>query len=152
VTEARLPESPDDYPVRIEFDIHWGDMDAFGHANNARYLTWFESCRTAYFRRIGLRIVAPSAVGPIIAHTSCDYLSPIVYPARLTCGASVSKLGNTSFTMRYGLWPSDAPGALAARGEAVIVLLDYRAKQKVRIGDEMRRAIEATEGRPLTPG
>jgi acyl-CoA thioester hydrolase len=140
------------YPVRIEFDIHWGDMDAFGHANNARYLTWFESCRSAYFQKIGLRIDTPSSPGPILAHISCDYLSPIVYPARLVCGAYVPKIGNTSFTMNYGLWRSEEPTALAARGESVIVLFDYRTMQKVRIGNDLRRAIEATEGRPLKPG
>jgi hypothetical protein len=54
--------------------------------------------------------------------------------------------------MDYGLWSPEAPSALLARGKSVIVLFDYATMQKVRIGNELRRAIEATEGRPLTPG
>jgi acyl-CoA thioester hydrolase len=131
--------------------------------NNARYFTWFESCRTAYFMRIGLKVGGPSSLGPIMAHISCDYLSPIVYPATLVCGARVPKIGNTSFSMQYALWrrddaakspttlgsprrgTGDAPADLCARGESVIVLMDYATMQKVRVTDDLRRAIANVE-------
>ena len=71
------------YPITIAFDVQWGDMDAFGHVNNARYFTWFESCRSVYFVRMGLRMDRPSALGPIVANLTCDYLAPVVYPANL---------------------------------------------------------------------
>jgi acyl-CoA thioester hydrolase len=134
------------FPVSIEFDIQWADMDAFGHVNNARYFTWFESARVAYFAKIGLRMDAPSEVGPIVAHIGCDYLSPVVYPARLVCAARVPKIGNTSFSMDYVLWPSGAPSEPCAKGESVVVTMDYRTMQKVRVPDELRRAIGALEG------
>jgi acyl-CoA thioester hydrolase len=137
---------PARYPVRIEFDIHWSEMDAFGHVNNARYFTWFESARIAYFEKIGLRMDAPSEVGPIVAHIGCDYLAPVVFPAKLVCAASVPKIGNTSFSMDYALWRSDAPAELCARGESVIVTLDYTKMQKVRVPDALRRAIGELEG------
>jgi acyl-CoA thioester hydrolase len=136
---------PHRYPVSIEFDIHWGDMDAFGHVNNARYFTWFESCRTAYFLRVGLGVRGPSQLGPILAHIGCDYLSPIVYPAKLVCGTRVTKIGNTSLSMEYALWASGASGDLFARGESVIVLMDYTTMRKVPVGDQLRRAIDAVE-------
>jgi acyl-CoA thioester hydrolase len=133
------------YPVTIVFDVNWGDMDAFGHVNNARYFTWFESCRTAYFVRLGLRMDHPSSLGPIVARLSCDYIAPVSYPANLTCGVSVVKIGNTSFTMAYGLWATGKPEQLHARGESVVVLLDYDTNQKVRVPDYIRRAIDELE-------
>ncbi len=33
------------WPVTVELPVQWGDMDAFGHVNNAVYLRWFESRR-----------------------------------------------------------------------------------------------------------
>jgi acyl-CoA thioester hydrolase len=134
--------------VTISIDVLWGDMDAFAHVNNARYFSWFESCRTAYFSRIGLRMDRPSELGPILAHVSCDYLSPIVYPAKLVCGARVPKIGNTSFSMDYALWRSDEPSDLCARGQSVIVLVDYSTMRKVRVTDELRRAIHDLERWP----
>ena len=146
-----MPESSARYPVMIEFDIHWGEMDAFGHVNNARHFTWFESCRIAYFLRIGLRANGPSSFGPILAHIGCDYLSPIVYPARLVCGARVPRIGNTSFAMEYALWHSGDPAKLSARGESVIVLMDYEAGHKVPVTDALRRAIDEVERGAAAP-
>jgi acyl-CoA thioester hydrolase len=134
------------YPVRVEFDIHWADMDAFGHVNNARFFTWFESSRIAYFTRIGLRMDRPSEIGPIVAHIACDYLTPVVFPARLVCAARVPKIGNTSFSMEYALWHSQAPAKPCARGESVIVTMNYTTMQKTRVPDDLRRAIGELEG------
>jgi acyl-CoA thioester hydrolase len=133
------------FPVTISFDVQWGEMDAFGHVNNARYFTWFESCRSVYFIRIGLRMNKPSSLGPIVARLTCDYLSPVVYPASLVAGTRVSQIGNTSFTMEYGLWNKGDPDHLVATGTSVVVLFDYTAQTKVRVPDEIRDAIAKLE-------
>jgi acyl-CoA thioester hydrolase len=130
-----------DYPVIVTFPVHWGELDAFGHVNNARYFTWFESARVAYFREIGIGMDRPSALGPIVASGSCDYLRPVTYPAEMTVGATVTSIGNTSFAMAYGLWRSETPGKLYARGTTVVVAFDYVAMKKVRVPDEIRQAM-----------
>ena len=43
----------DNYPVVLDVCVAWGDMDALGHVNNARYFSYFESARLAYFDQIG---------------------------------------------------------------------------------------------------
>ena len=32
----------DDYQVVIDLTLAWSELDQLGHANNARYFTWFE--------------------------------------------------------------------------------------------------------------
>ena len=81
--------------------VQWGDMDAFGHVNNARFFTWFETARIAYFREIGLPSDLAGGIGPILAHTGCDYLSPVEYPAELLVGARATRLGGSSFHHGY---------------------------------------------------
>jgi len=137
--------APNAYPITIAFDVQWGDMDAFGHVNNARYFTWFESCRSVYFLRLGLRMDGPSSLGPILASITCDYLAPVVYPASLVAAARVTKIGNTSFSMEYGLWKKDTPDHLVARGTSVQVLFDYAAQKKMRVPDAIRDAIAKIE-------
>ena len=34
---------------RTKLDIRFVDIDAFGHVNNAHYLTYFEQARVRYF-------------------------------------------------------------------------------------------------------
>jgi acyl-CoA thioester hydrolase len=135
--------APAAFPVEVRFSIHWGEMDALGHVNNARYFTWFESARMALFEHIGLDTGGVPGVGPILAHTSCDFLAPVTYPAEIAAGTRIARLGTTSFTMQYGVTLLSAePPRLVARGEGVVVLIDYRTGQKVRIPADLRQALE----------
>ena len=133
----------DDYPIQVRFPMHWGEMDALGHANNTRYFRWFETARIALFERLGLRANEPMEVGPILATTTCDFLRPVVYPANLVVGARVARVGNTSFLTEYAVARTEAPGELYARGSGVIVVIDYRTMAKVPVPDEIRAAIDA---------
>jgi acyl-CoA thioester hydrolase len=136
------------YPVTVEFPIHWGEMDAFGHVNNARYFTWFESSRIAFFRAAGIAMERSAPVAPILAAAHCDYLEPVVFPALLVVGSRASKLGHTSVTLEHAVWPSGAPERLLARGNSVVVLLNYATGEKVRIPDAFRAAIATLQAGP----
>ena len=131
------------FPVTVRLPLLWGDMDALGHANNARYFTWFESARIAFFTQVGIVADTPSTAGPIVATTTCTFHKPLVYPADLIVGARVSKVGNTSFTMEYAVATEAAPDDLCATGSAVVVLIDYETQQKVRVSDAVRASIAA---------
>lgn len=130
-----------DYPVHTTFPVHWGDMDALGHVNNTIYFRWFETARIAFFDRIGLKAAGKPAVGPILAHTSCDFLRPLTYPATVLAGARSGRIGRTSFTMEYGV--QQVGGPMVARGSGVIVLVDYQTGAKVPIPADLRQAIAA---------
>src|SRR5262245_7570674 len=41
------------FPVVIDQDVRWGDLDAYGHVNNTVFFRFFESARIAYFEAIG---------------------------------------------------------------------------------------------------
>ena len=59
-----------EYPVVLNQDIIWGDMDAFGHINNSVYFRYFEDARIAYFDQIGVHEHKKQfGVGPILATT-----------------------------------------------------------------------------------
>lgn len=121
----------------------WGDMDALGHVNNARYFAWFESARIALFERVGLAATGTPEIGPILAHTRCDFLAPVRYPAEVLAGTRIARLGITSFTMTYQIALAGEPGRAVARGEGVVVLIDYRSGAKVAIPAELRAALTA---------
>jgi acyl-CoA thioester hydrolase len=146
------------FAVTLEIPLLWGDMDSLRHVNNARYFTWFETARIAYFER--LREHIPGAgnepaglgeVGPILASTSCDYLRPVVYPGRVTVGARVTEIGNSSLRMEYAVARSETLADVCARGTSVVVLVRYATMEKVRVSDEVRAAIAQIEkGAALT--
>lgn len=132
----------DGYPVTIRFPMHWGEMDALGHANNARFFTWFESARIALFERLAMGAGRPVGIGPVLKSTRCEYLAPVVYPAEIVIGVRVSRIGRTSLTTEYAAARAETPDAPAALGEGVVVLVDYGTMKPVPIPDDVREALE----------
>jgi acyl-CoA thioesterase FadM len=56
----------------------WGDIDAFGHVNNATYLTYIQEARvdfTWYARQ--RRDEKPLLLDMVVARAEVDYVSPI---------------------------------------------------------------------------
>jgi len=134
------------FPVKLEHRVQWGEMDAFGHVNNANYLRWFESARIAYFEKVAVSIGAKDASPwvPILARATVDFRKPVTYPDTVTLEATVTKFGTTSFTMAYRA--VSATLGVAAEGEAIVVLLDPATGQKTPLPDALRAGITALEG------
>lgn len=138
--------NPDHFPVSLSVPVQWGEMDAFGHVNNTVYLRWFESARIAYFELVSVpSTLADPGARPILGRATVDFRSPVTYPDTVTVEAGVSRLGTTSFTMRYRA-TSRAQGRLVAEGDAVVVMVDPETGQKTPLSDALRTAIEAAQG------
>ncbi len=128
--------------VTFETPVAWGDMDAFQHVNNTVYLRWFESARIALFEQAGVLDPAESGgVGPILARTEIDYRVPLRFPDRVSATAHVVRVGTTSFVLAYRV--TNAEGKVAAEGQTVIVMLNYRTGEKVAIEPGLRSRLEA---------
>ncbi len=130
----------------LEVAVAWAEMDVFGHVNNTVHLRWFESARIRYFEQAGVAttIAAGATAWPLLVHSSIDYKAKVVYPDTILVDARVTKLGNTSFTMRYSA-RSNQQGKVVAEGESVVVMVDPATGVKVPLPAELRARIEALE-------
>lgn len=141
-----IKELTRDYPVVIELEVRWGDMDAFNHVNNVSYLRYFESGRIAYFRALDLaEFFDTDGIGPILADTFCRYKFPLTYPDRISVGVRSRDLGEDRFIQDY-IVVSHAHGRVAATGNGTIVTFDYAAGRKSPIPDVVRSRIAELEG------
>lgn len=133
----------DDFPVRIDVPVAWGDMDAFAHVNNTVYFRWFESVRIECFRRVGWpEVQERTGIGPILARTQCVFRKPLAFPDTVRVGARITDLGSDRFTMVYRV-DSERLGPEAATGEGRIVSFDYRAGAKAPLPEPVRAALAA---------
>lgn len=140
-----IDELTREYPVVIQMEVRWGDMDAFNHVNNVSYLRYFESGRIAYFEALDLGdFFGTKGVGPILAETSCRYKFPLTYPDRISVGTRSNNLGTDRFDQQY-IVVSHRYGRVAATGDGTIVTFDYTANNKSPIPDEVRERLEALE-------
>lgn len=122
----------------VPWQVIFRDVDAFGHVNNAVYLTYFEWARAQmWFALNGLEGV-PTDIGFIVARAEVDFILQIgMEPIEIR--VRISEMRNTSFDTVYELRLAD--GRLAATGKVVVVLFDWENQRKKPIGDELRQKV-----------
>lgn len=134
------------FKVKVDVPVRWGDMDALGHVNNARYLTFFETGRIAYFESLSPdKRAAIEGATPVLAHVDVDYLKPVEYPATLQVCVRVVRVGNTSLEWEH-LVLDKATGEAVAFGKAVLVSFDFAKKTKAPLPESVRKKIREIDG------
>lgn len=129
-----------EFPVRVAIPVQWGDQDALGHVNAARYLTWFETARVEMLKQLGWKRVQAAGIGPILASITCNYRRPVHFPDTVTIGGRVERIGRTSIIVTHAI-ASLSQGTIVADGTSVVVTYDYDSKQPVPVPDDLKRAI-----------
>jgi len=118
--------------------VQWGDMDAYGHVNNAVYFRYFENIRMTFFEQVGVaEYMQKHQVGPILASTQCRFRSALVHPDQIIIATRITELREHDLIMQYAVF-SEAQDKLAAEGEGRVVYYDYRRSQKAVIPESLR--------------
>jgi acyl-CoA thioester hydrolase len=132
--------SLDDFNIKVDIPIAWGDMDAFNHVNNTRFFRYFETARIKYFEKAGfIETMQKNSIGPILASISAKLIKPLFYPDTVTVGARVTSIEPTQFTMEY-IIESKSKG-VAAIGESKMVAYDYKSSKRTTLPDIVRNKI-----------
>jgi acyl-CoA thioester hydrolase len=134
--------------VTIVVPVAWGEMDSYGHVNNAVYFRWFESGRMEYFRRLGWpEIEKATGIGPILHSTEARFRAPLEWPDEVEIATRVDGVQTDRFTMRYEI-RSRKLERVACTGSGLVVAYDYRALRKATLPEEIVRRIAALEPPP----
>lgn len=115
------------------FAIAWGDMDALGHVNNARYFDYFQEARIDWLHQLGMNLTSES--GPVVVEAACTFLKPVVYPAILTLKSRLENPGRTSIIMRHFLFQNET---LMAEGHCKLVWVNYTSARPVELPDALK--------------
>jgi acyl-CoA thioester hydrolase len=135
-----------DYSVYVTLPVQWGEMDAYGHVNNAVLFRYFESARVAYLDASGFsESWEQDRIGAILQSTACRFRRPLFYPDTVQAGARVSRVDTDRFTMEYRVI-SLTHDAVAADGEGIVVSYDYTRSAKAPIPEAVRRRITELDG------
>ena len=133
------------FPVVIELDVGWSDMDSFDHVSNLVYFRYFQDARLVYLDRVGwLASKRERGLGPILKSTSATYRKPLKFPDHIWVGARLIDLQPDRMTVEHKL-VSRAWDAVACEGLAVMVSYDYRNECKCALPDAVRKAVEELE-------
>jgi acyl-CoA thioester hydrolase len=138
------------YTVVFELSPRFRDTDAMGHINNAVYVTYLEVGRQEYWKRIS-QVPDYRRVPFILAHVTIDFRSEALVNEVLEVATRCEWIGTRSFAFRYEI-RAQAGRRLVVEATTVQVCYDYEAKRSLPMPAELRRQLEAFEGRALTKG
>lgn len=125
---------------QVTIRIRWRDMDAYGHVNNAVYLSYLEECRDAW-----VQALLGSAEGSwdfVLAHVGVDYRRQLTQTdGEIVVSCRLASFGRSSIRTREAIVMSD--GTLAAEAEAVVVPRDPKADRSRPLSEAERELLAA---------
>ena len=143
-------------PVRADFRFHhelrvrFAETDLQGIVFNGNYLTYYDVAWTEYFRALGLRWKDLLEMGAdtVLARTTIEFKSPAEFDQVLEIYTRVSKIGNTSLTFDFEIYP-EGEDYLVGSASSLYVCIDPKTLRPVRVPDPLRSRINEFEGRDL---
>jgi len=137
----------DDFRHATHVQVRLGDLDPFGHVNNAVVATYVEQGRVLYLRDVLGTGADPVSMPFILARLEIDYLEQTLFDDPVEVGTRVDWIGRSSVHMSHLLTGRD--GRELARSEAVLVAFDYEIEKPVPVSEVWRAAMATYEGRSL---
>ena len=155
--------------LRVALPLRWGDLDAYGHVNNATMLRLLEEARVRTFwvngeddpagaaapAAPGLRLVRGGAAADtltLIAEQRVRYLAPMPYTERpVDIQMWVTQIGGASFELGYEVFSPVGvePPTLYCRASSTIVFVDAATGRPRAMSPEERAGLEAYRGEPV---
>ena len=90
-----------DFSFQHSLKTRWKDLDAFGHVNNAVFLSYVEDARILFFKRWKINYKERSL---IVASAKIDYIKQLKHPTDITIGQKVSRIGTKSFDIKSAIF------------------------------------------------
>jgi acyl-CoA thioester hydrolase len=126
-----------------QIEIRWRDQDAYGHVNNAVYLTYLEEVRDEWLERaLG---DAGDACGYVTARVAIDFRRELTQDDdAIVARLWLTRIGTSSVTTQEEI--VTVSGELAAEAEAVLVARDTETGRSRPLTDVERAALERELG------
>ena len=141
MSDRAKPSARSDYPIFYTLESRWADNDIYGHINNVAYYAYFDSVVNRFLiEEGGLRPGVDTVVGYVV-HSGADYFSPASYPATLTLGLKVLRIGEKSVRWEVGVFASDAEQSCVT-GTFTHAFVDRESGRSAPVPEGIRRAIE----------
>jgi len=152
----RAPQVDGEFTYEHPLEVRFVDTDAFGHVNNATYLSYFEAARAGYYAKVVGQPFMTGARGTsdmfVLAEARISYRAPSFFGETVMVGCRFAWASRTSFGLEYRIRADEsvvAPARQIADGETVQVMFDLASNKVVRVPEDLLAMFEAYEGRVI---
>ena len=141
------PDSPHEWHHLITVEVRFADVDMFDHVNNAKYLTYIESARVAYYTTV-TGLTDPRTFDMTVARAEIDFVNAAFYGETLHVYSRASRIGTKSWTLEHEIRDASTD-ELVARASTVNVHFDHDTGKSHRLPAAVIESMERFEGRSL---
>lgn len=121
----------------VPYHVLFGDIEAFGHVNNAVYFTYFEWGRTQLWFEL-TQWGGARDIGFILARAECDFKKQLALES-VEIWTRIGHMGTSSIEFIAEIRRSD--GEVAAASRIVAVLFDWERQAKTAIEEDLRTKV-----------
>jgi acyl-CoA thioester hydrolase len=139
-TTARPP-----YRFSTRLRVGFDETDAQAVVYYGRYFPYCDRARVEYQRHLRLLHTLPEGLEFVMRKTQCEYEAPARFDDEIEVFIRTAGIGRSSWRVEVAVHHCES-GALLARAEQVMVLIDRAARQPTPVPDDWRGAVEAFEG------
>ncbi|MDT8346022.1 MAG: thioesterase family protein [Thermohalobaculum sp.] len=148
MTTARsLPPGREAFRVFRPITTRWSDNDVYGHINNVRYYSFFDTAVNGHLIEAGALDIHAGRVIGLVVETRCSYFAPLAFPEPIEAGIRVDRLGRSSVTYGLGIFRAGAAEAAAA-GAFTHVHVDRATRRPVDLPHRLREVLAALRPDP----
>lgn len=126
--------------ARVPISVRWRDMDAYGHVNNAKYISYLEEARVRWMHGVMGQATMDRGASPVVANTHVNYRLPIVWPNDIVVELYVERVGTSSVTIGHRIVADNDDTVLYSDGHVVVVWIDTATGRSVPLPDAIRAA------------
>ena len=130
------------FPIHVNIQTRWRDLDAFGHVNNAVFATYIETARGTLFNRWSLPFDG-TGKSLIVASMTINYLKQLKHPSNIIVALKINKVGNTSFNIESYIFNEKDIQNPIATSNVVIVCFDFDNQKPVPVFSQILKDYNA---------
>lgn len=117
----------ENYPIAVEVETRFQDLDPLGHINNVAMAGLFEAGRIKFNHANGTaNFPRPSGDRWLIAAVNINYLAESYFPEPVTIGHGVSRIGSSSWEIASAAFQN---GVCVATCDATLVYTNEEGAQ-----------------------
>jgi len=142
-----------DFRFHHDIRVRFADTDLQAIVFNANYLTYYDVAWTEYFRAVGFEWKDLLALGvdSVLARTTMEFKSPAKFDEILEVHTRVSKIGTTSLTFEFAIYPQGEDRMIGS-ANSLYVCVDPKTLKSTPVPDLLRQRITELEGKSLSEG
>ena len=129
---------------QIEVQLRFSDFDMMRHVNNARYASYMELGRIAFFNEVIDRQHNWQHIGMVVARLELDFKLPVLWGEQMMVETRVTEIGQKSMQIENLIFAGkeSASYTIRAVGRTVLVCFHYTENKSILVPTEWRTRVE----------